>query len=112
MDPVPEGPGGEPGQLPDVAVRERDDHAVRGEAHALQGVGQSAGLGLVAVHHNGGAGGLQPRDRLTEGLIQKTVEPALVDPPRREVLETVEHVAGPGDAADRFGGNAHAHEPR
>jgi len=106
---VAERPHGEGRQLPRVAVRERDDDAVRVQGlEPLDRVRNEARLELLPVGDHRRAGRLELGDGLYERLLAQRLQLAVGDPSLRGTAHARDQLRWPGDAPDRLGRNRHA----
>ena len=113
IGPVAERTRGEAGQLPDVTIRELDDHAIGGEVFkTMDRVGGEAGFRLLAVGDYRGPGGLELPDRILERVVDQLVHRALGNASGGEILHSLNQLFGSRNASDGLGGYQHAHQTR
>jgi hypothetical protein len=105
---VAERAGREPRKLPRMPVGEWDHHTVGCERlEPRDRVRREARLALLTVGHDGRAGLLEPRNRVSHRLFVERVEIALRDPPLRSVLDSLDQRAWSRNAADRLSRKRH-----
>ena len=106
---VAEGPGGQNGKLPGVAVPERDrDAAGREVRRAVDRVSREARLPLLAVRDDGRARLLEAAERVAHRAVEERLERIAGDPARAERAHAFDQLLGSWNTSDGFRGQRHA----
>src|SRR5712692_5009037 len=105
---IAERPGGQPGELPRVAVGEGDGDAIRREIREpVDRVRGEAGFRLLPVGDDGGLGCLETLDGIADRRVLEASELIAREATGGELLHARDEVRGSGDAANGLCGNRH-----